>query len=55
MANQKNRLTEKVIIRVEPDLKFALEQLALRDGRTLSNFLRKLSEQRVHDEEVTHA
>jgi predicted DNA-binding protein len=55
MPDQESRRTKKVIVRVEPNLKFALEQLARRDGRTLSNFLRKLGEQRVHDEEVTHA
>jgi hypothetical protein len=55
MADQENRRTEKVIVRVEPNLKFALQQLARRDGRTLSNFFRKLGEQRVHDDEVAHA
>ena len=44
------RRTKVVTVHFEPDLHDAIKQIARRDGRPLSNMIRKLAEDRVRDE-----
>jgi hypothetical protein len=42
--------TERLIVRVEPELVPAIKQAARREGRTVSNYLRNLAVARLQEE-----
>jgi predicted DNA-binding ribbon-helix-helix protein len=47
------RRTKVVTVHLEPNLHNAIKQIARRDGRPLSNMIRKLAEDRVRDDRPT--